>query len=125
MITDHRGLPTGLEPVHGSGSDFRSGRTIGSDVLDTAFTGLARDAQGRATVELGDADGRSVTVWMDEGYRYVQVFTGDTLPAKARRRSVAIEPMTCPPNAFVTGVDLIRLEPGQATTTTWGIEVSR
>jgi len=29
--------------------------------------------------------------------------------------------MTCPPNAFVTGQDLLILQPGQAVTHTWGI----
>ena len=36
------------------------------------------------------------------------LFTGDPLPDVARR-SLAVEPMTCPPNAFRTGRDLIRL----------------
>ena len=49
------------------------------------------------------------------------VFTGDTLPAEHRRRGIAIEPMTCPPNAFRTGEDVIRLEPGASVTTTWGL----
>ena len=30
--------------------------------------------------------------------------------------------MTCPPNAFATGVDVIRLEPGSTWSGTWGIE---
>ena len=41
-----------------------------------------------------------------------------------RRKAVAIEPMTCPPNAFVSGVDLLMLEPGDSVTHTWGIEVT-
>ena len=41
---------------------------------------------------------------MDEGFRYVMAYTGDTLePAERRRRGIAIEPMTCPPNALRTG----------------------
>jgi len=51
------------------------------------------------------------------------VFSGDPLPDVARR-SLAVEPMTCPPNAFQTGVDLIRLEPGRSFTSTWGIRPS-
>jgi aldose 1-epimerase len=38
------------------------------------------------------------------------------------RHSVAVEPMTCPPNAFRTGDALIRLEPGESIASTWGIE---
>jgi galactose mutarotase-like enzyme len=40
-----------------------------------------------------------------------------------RRKALAIEPMTCPPNAFVTGDDLLVLQPGDAVTHTWGIQV--
>jgi aldose 1-epimerase len=38
-----------------------------------------------------------------------------------RRRAVAIEPMTCPPNALRTGTDVVRLEPGLEWTARWGI----
>jgi aldose 1-epimerase len=48
------------------------------------------------------------------------LFTGDPLPDVARR-SLAVEPMTCPPNAFRTGEAVIRLEPGQSVTSAWGI----
>jgi aldose 1-epimerase len=48
------------------------------------------------------------------------VFTGDALPDVARR-SVAIEPMTCAPNAFRSGDGLVRLEPGETHTGSWGI----
>ena len=58
-----------------------------------------------------------------QGYRWLQVFTGDPLAPERRRKAVAIKPMTCPPNAFVTGEDLLVLEPGDTVTHTWGIEV--
>jgi aldose 1-epimerase len=65
----------------------------------------------------------AVTVWADAAWKHVQLFTGDPLPDVARR-SLAVEPMTCPPNAFQTGEDLIRLEPGETFTGTWGMTVS-
>ena len=50
------------------------------------------------------------------------VYTGDTLaPESRRRRGVAVEPMTCPPNALRTGTDVLRLEPGASWTGEWGI----
>jgi aldose 1-epimerase len=64
-----------------------------------------------------------VTVWADEKWPYVQLFTGDPLPDVARR-SLAVEPMTCPPNAFRTGEALIRLEAGDVFDATWGIALS-
>jgi len=32
--------------------------------------------------------------------------------------------MTCPPNAFVTADDLLVLQPGEAITHTWGLQVT-
>ncbi len=32
--------------------------------------------------------------------------------------------MTCPPNAFVTGTDLLVLEPGETVTHAWGIQAT-
>jgi aldose 1-epimerase len=52
------------------------------------------------------------------------LFTGDPLP-DVRRRSLAVEPMTCPPNAFRTGESLVRLEPGETHTARWGLTPRR
>jgi aldose 1-epimerase len=115
-----RRLPTGTAPVAGGPLDFRGGRLIGDQRLDTAFTDLARTADGRATARLTGADGATVELWVDAGYPIIQLFTGDTLRPDRARRGLACEPMTAPPNAFATGAGLIRLEPDQAMTTRWG-----
>jgi len=81
---------------------------------------VERDADGLARVELRDPEGGGLTLWADESYRYLQLFTGDPLP-DVSRRSLAVEPMTCPPNAFRAGEDLIRLEPGATVVSAWGI----
>jgi aldose 1-epimerase len=121
---DERGIPTGApRDVAGSGYDFRTRRSIGSAVLDHAFTGLETGADGRARARLGGPDAE-ITLWAGPGYSWLQVFTGDTLGPGARRRAVAIEPMTCPPNAFVTGTDLLAIEPGEGTAHQWGIEAT-
>ena len=97
-------------------------RTIGATVLDHAFTDLERAEDGLARVELQDPDsGTELTLWVDETYPYVMVFTGDPLP-DVNRRSLAVEPMTCPPNAFRSGEGLVRLEPGESLTSSWGID---
>ena len=124
VLSDERSLPKGSEVVEGTQYDFLAPKTIGATSLDNAFTDLDRDDDGRARVRLRDPDGDSgVTLWMDESYRYVMLFTGDALP-DVNRRSLAIEPMTCPPNAFRTGEAVIWLEPGQSATSSWGIEPS-
>jgi len=94
----------------------REPELLGSTVLDTTFTDLEPDADGRWRLQAG-----GVTVWADEAWPYVVLFTGDPLPDVARR-SIAIEPMTCPPQAFRTGESLIRLEPGDGWSGTWGIQ---
>jgi aldose 1-epimerase len=117
--SNDRGLPVGSEPVEGTEFDFRRPRPIGATVLDHAFTDLERGDDGLARVELAD----QVSLWVDRAYPYLMVFTGDPLPDVARR-SIAVEPMTCPPNAFRTGDHLIRLEPGTSFTSAWGISPS-
>jgi aldose 1-epimerase len=66
--------------------------------------------------------GAAVTVWMDAGFEFVMVFTGDTLDADRRRRGAAIEPMTCAPDAFNSGRGLVVLEPGESHSCAWGID---
>jgi aldose 1-epimerase len=122
LQSDERGIPIGSLPVEGTEYDFRRPRKIGSTVLDHAFTDLERGEDGRARVELrGPEDGNELTLWVDETHSYVMVFTGDPLP-DVNRRSLAVEPMTCPPNAFRTGEDLVQLQPGQSFTSSWGID---
>jgi len=125
LRSDGRGLPIGREAVEDTEYDFRQPRPIGSTMLDHAFTDLERDADGLARVALRDPDhGTEVSLWVDESYPYLMLFTGDLLP-DVRRRSLAVEPMTCPPNAFRTGDALIRLEAGSSFTSTWGIAPAR
>jgi aldose 1-epimerase len=106
-------------------ANIRQPRRIGSTTLDHAFTDLVRDQDGLARVELQDPDqGTWVSIWVDGSYPYLMFFSGDPLP-DVRRRSLAVEPMTCPPNAFRTGDALIVLEPGSSFTSTWGIACGR
>lgn len=122
ILTDNeRQLPTGSEPVAGTPFDFAEGIRLGDRKLDFAFTDLARDSSGRAWVRLSGSDGRRVELWVDGHYPILQIYTGDTLEPHRRRRGLGAEPMTCPPNAFQTGDGLVRLDPGQSLTTTWGV----
>jgi aldose 1-epimerase len=122
--SDDRGLPVGTDRVERTPFDFRRARAIAATTLDHAFTDLERGDDGLARVELRHPDGSGVVLWADEGYRYLMLFTGDPLP-DVRRRSLAVEPMTCPPNAFRTGESLVRLEPGETHTARWGLTPRR
>jgi len=75
------------------------------------------------TIQIAKAELQQLLKWLgeiEESYPYLMLFSGDPLP-DVRRRSLAVEPMTCPPNAFRTGEALIRLKPGSSFTGTWGI----
>jgi aldose 1-epimerase len=117
---DERSIPTGEGSVEGTELDFRVDRPIGPTKIDHAFTDVERDADGLARVRLRQPSGQTITVWFDAAYRFVQLSTGDVLP-DVNRRSLAVEPTTCPPNAFQTGEALIRLEPKAMFTGRWGI----
>jgi aldose 1-epimerase len=121
LLVDGRLLPIGAARVVGSEYDFVDGRRLGRTVLDTAFGDVIRDPDGGSTVTLSTVDGQGARFWADATFGWWQVFTGDTLPGDRFRRSVAVEPMTCPPDAFRSGRDLIVLEPGQTWRGRWGL----
>jgi aldose 1-epimerase len=123
---DERLIPRGRVPVEGSELDFREWRGIGERKINACFTDLDFDEDGRTTVVLSHPDGGpEVAVWMDSAHGYVQVYTGDDIPDESRRRkSVAVEPMSCAPNAFNSGEGLRTLEPGESFVGEWGITVT-
>jgi aldose 1-epimerase len=121
---DGRQIPTGrLSQVKDTAFDFLEPRPVGGTRIDTAFTSLVPDADGLTrVVAASEETRRQTTLWMDRTYGYVMVFTGDTIPdAWRRRKGLGLEPMTCAPNAFQSGLGLIRLEPGQSVSSAWGI----
>ena len=119
LVADERSIPVDRASVAGTDLDFRTPKPIGPVELDHCFTDLERDDDGRARVRLGNV----ATLWVDESYPYLMLFTGDPLPDVARH-SLAVEPMTCAPNAFRSGEGLIRLEPGRSHRGSWGISPS-
>jgi aldose 1-epimerase len=113
------GLPTGpAVPVAGE-LDLRAGRPLRGMALDHAFGGCV-PAAGDALVRhrLEGPDG-AVELWAEPDFGWVQVFTPADHPG--RGRAVAVEPMTCPPDALNSGEGLITLAPGAEWTGSWGI----
>lgn len=120
-------LPTGrVLPVDGTAFDFRAPRQIGQTVLNTCFLNPVRDADGLVRVVLASPEaGRTVTVWMDDAFDFVVLYSGDPLPDSHRRRSLAIEPMTCGSDAFnYPEWGLVALDAGASFGGTWGVEAS-
>ena len=119
LEVDDRMLPVALSPVDGSGLDLRDGAPIGDRVLDTAYTDLAPDAEGGWTVMLERGD-RYAALWADASFGWAQVFTGE----QRRDVGLAVEPMTCGPDAFNEGPthDGMRVvTPGETLSFRWGI----
>lgn len=127
-LVDERKLPIGSMPVADSDQDFRVARPLSGAVLDDAFGDLTHDefedGSARVSVTLRDPSANTgILLWGDRGVRWLQVYTADD--SNRPRRSVAVEPMTAPPDAFRSGTDLVSLaaagEPGDEHSVCWGL----
>jgi aldose 1-epimerase len=117
LVVDDKQVPVGARTVAKSDFDLRRGRRLRKLRFDDGFTGLVtQDGHGMAELRTKSGGAR---LWFDETYRFLQVFTVDELTPN--QAGVAIEPMTCAPDAFNSGAGLIVLEPGGAWTGRWGI----
>ena len=117
LLVDDLLLPRSLEDVSGTPYDFRTPRTVGDTAVDHAFTELAPDADGQVRMRVTGPDGGVEIRWDAASLPWAQVCTGSSLD----HRGLAIEPMTCPPDAFNSGTDLIVLQPGDKVETSWTI----
>ena len=122
LKVDQRMLPVDRLPVAGTPYDFSAAKAIAELTMDTAFTGLSYDDDGigRATLTNPETED-GVQLWWDDTHRWVQLYTTDRPDPAQNRVALAIEPMTCPPDAFRSGVDLITLAPGETHRSVWGI----
>ncbi|WP_394552862.1 aldose 1-epimerase family protein [Agromyces sp. MMS24-JH15] len=118
---DDRLLPTGEVPVAGTEWDFREGRRVGDVSLDDAFGELSSDEDGFVEHTLTAPDGRSVSIWAEDEFAFVQVYTTRTFPGEEGDVAIAVEPMTAPAEAFNSGRGLRWLDPGEDWRGTWGI----
>lgn len=108
--------------LEGDEQEFRSGRRLGGVLLDTAFGGATPrpdDPEQLVRHTLTDPTGHGIELWADPVFKWVQVYTAEDFPE--RGRAVAIEPMTCPPDALNSGTDLIVLSPGENWIAQWGL----
>ena len=113
-------VPTGKpQSLEGTDLDFRSGRPLREVALDTAFGDCEASEDGLVRHSVTH-DAGGVELWAEACFGWVQVFTPGEYPGKGAR-AVAIEPMTCPPDALNTGTDLIIVAPGDTWTGRWGI----
>lgn len=114
LLVDDRMRPTGLVPVAGTPWDFREATPMAGRSVDHAFTGLP---EGGWAVTLTDAAGAGVACTSDAPW--VQLYSGEALD----RAGLAVEPMTCPPNAFNDPDADVALAPGATRTLRFSIGV--
>lgn len=115
-------LPSELVPVERGAFDFRAPRSLRGAFIDHAFTGLERDDAGLAHVEVLDAEGVGVRMSWGRELGWVQIHTADRPEPELDRTGLAVEPMTCPPGAFNSGTDVIRLAHGTPHEAAWVIQ---
>jgi aldose 1-epimerase len=110
-------------PVARGVLDFTTARPIGDTALDHAFTGIVADDDGWARCRLVDpATGTgSQLTWDPEPLPWLQLHTADVPAPETTRAALAVEPMTCPPDSFRSGVDLVVLGPAEEHSVSWTI----
>ncbi|WP_159610740.1 aldose 1-epimerase family protein [Glutamicibacter sp. JC586] len=121
LIEGERLLPKDVVSVDSTELDFRSARVVGDTFIDHAYTGLDAGEDQLIRAVLTDENGIGSQVIWDETQPWVQIHTADRDDPELNRTGLAIEPMTCPPGAFNSGEDVIRLEPGSSHQTSWVI----
>jgi aldose 1-epimerase len=116
LLTDEKLRPTELRDVPGTEFDFSGPRTLAAQQLDHAFTALP---EGTWDVRLRHPALKLSAVVESRGTEapWLQLYSGEL----RGRRGLAVEPMTCSPDAFNSGQDLAVLEPGQSHTLAYRI----
>lgn len=117
LVVDDAQVPVGERALVKTAHDLRRGKRLRALRFDDGFTGLETDG-GRGVAEVRTKAG-GARLWFDETFRYLQVFTRENLTPD--QHGIAIEPMTCAPDAFNSGAGLIVLDPGGVWAGSWGI----
>jgi aldose 1-epimerase len=125
-VTADRLVPIDLVPVdavEGGMLDIREAQRVGQRFIDHAYTGFERDDEGIAEVTLRADVGRGVSMRFGPECQWVQVHTADHANPAFHRAGLAVEPMTCAPDAFNTGTDrgLVTVMPGESHRASWAI----
>jgi aldose 1-epimerase len=109
-VDAERLLPIKLQPVTGTNFDFIDSKKISDLFIDHAFKYSSNYPR---SISLLNAEGQGVEMIFDDQSKWIQIHTADRDLQGDSRMAVAIEPMTCPPDAFNSGIGLIVLEPGK------------
>jgi len=111
-VDPYRLLPRGLAPL--AEFDFVEPTPLTGLEIDNAFTDIAFDRSGAAELTLVDDAGQGVRMSWDDRCRWLQLCIPGPQRPWMHRKALAVEPMSCPPDAFNSGTDLVVLEPGRS-----------
>lgn len=120
-VTPDRLIPLQRKAVEGTAFDHRRSRQLGATAIDHAFTDIQTTETGRRRITLWDPAGTGVAMTWGEACPWVQIHTADHIIPERHRIGLAVEPMTCPPNAFNSGDDLVVMLPGMTHNAQWSI----
>ncbi|QOD93374.1 MULTISPECIES: aldose 1-epimerase family protein [Microcella] len=121
VAVDARLNPTGLEPAAGGPFDLSTGRLVADLELDDAWR-VEPDTDGVTRTRLSATDGAATVLWQEGEWEWLQVFITRTYPTNAGPvTAIAVEPMTAPADALVSGQGLRWLAPGESWSGAWGI----
>lgn len=116
LEVDERLSPLEVLSVAELGLELPGDRPLGDKRIDHAFTDLPAEGW---TVSLTDPE-TGLTSRLHATAPWMQIYSGEHVG----RRGVAVEPMSCPPDAFNSGTDLVELAPGEEHTLELRIDAS-
>jgi len=99
--------------------DFNSGKLIGPQFIDHAFH-IDYTKKDQAVTIMAPSQ-KGVKMTYSEAARWIQIHTADRGGGADSRTCLAVEPMSCPPDAFNSGVDLLLLSEGETHSISWQI----
>lgn len=104
-----------LNPLHllttdESGLNFLTAKPVGALRIDHTFKTVMPELSPSEWEVVITSQQQNMSVYLRSDQPWLQVYTGD----KLNRLGLAVEPMSCPPNAFNSRVDLISLAPEES-----------
>lgn len=85
--------------------DFQQTKVIDNTCIDHTFNVPQHEAPWEVRLTHPQT---AMAVWLRSDQPWIQVYSGE----KLQRKGLAVEPMSCPPDAFNSGIDRVFLAPG-------------
>lgn len=125
VLDSTRNLPTGLEQPADTVLGQARPVVLHGLWLDHAFRAHPKP-DGRVRAALCRADGSGTELSAEPWCRWLQIYTADpahqqAFPGVPDGRALAVEPMTCPPNALNRNQDVLILAPGGSRSFIFGL----